>query len=144
MGAPPVGQRVCGGGGGGQLGSNVKKPIVEKERIWRPVVARRSDFSIYLPWSTHECGSFKDNVVRISHLCKDLHMYRRCWHGGVSSGSRDPPPPLQRLFWGFFACQYMKIPTDLDPNPPLRRILAQNPPFKEFLDPPLGVTYFLT
>ena len=36
-----------------------------------------------------------------------------------------------------FACQYMKIPTDLDPKPPLRRILAQNPPFKEFLDPPL-------
>ena len=38
------------------------------------------------------------------------------------------------------ACQYMKIPTDLDPNPPppLRRILAQNPPPpKEFLDPPL-------
>ena len=34
----------------------------------------------------------------------------------------------------------MKIPTDLDPNPPpLRRILAQNPPFKEFLDPPLGI-----
>ena len=32
----------------------------------------------------------------------------------------------------------MKIPTDLDPKPPLRRILAQNPPFKEFLDPPLG------
>ena len=34
----------------------------------------------------------------------------------------------------------MKIPTDLDPRPPpLRRILAQNPPpLKEFLDPPLG------
>ena len=44
-----------------------------------------------------------------------------------SSGSR-----------GFFlACQYMKIPTDLDPKPPLRRILAQNPALKEFLDPPL-------
>ena len=28
----------------------------------------------------------------------------------------------------FCACQYMKIPTDLDPKPPLRRILAQNPP----------------
>ena len=44
--------------------------------------------------------------------------------------------PLQRL-GVFCACQYMKIPTDLDPKPPLRRILAQNPPFKEFLDPPL-------
>ena len=33
----------------------------------------------------------------------------------------------------------MKIPTDLDPKPPLRRILAQNPPppVKEILDPPL-------
>ena len=32
----------------------------------------------------------------------------------------------------------MKIPTDLDPKPPLQRILAQNPPpLKEFLDPPL-------
>ena len=32
----------------------------------------------------------------------------------------------------------MRIPTDLDPNPPPpRRILAQNPLFKEFLDPPL-------
>ena len=49
------------------------------------------------------------------------------------------PPPLQRLFFFFFACQY-NIPTDLDPKPPLRRILAQNPPpppLKEFLDPPL-------
>ena len=31
----------------------------------------------------------------------------------------------------------MKIPTDLDPKLPLRRILAQTPPLKEFLDPPL-------
>ena len=38
------------------------------------------------------------------------------------------PPPFRG--WFFFACQYMKIPTDLDPNPPppLRRILAQNTP----------------
>ena len=39
----------------------------------------------------------------------------------------------------------MKIPTDLDPKPPLRRILAQNPPppFKELLDPPLILQYVL-
>ena len=48
----------------------------------------------------------------------------------------NPPPPSEVVFF-FFACQYMKIPTDLDPKPRLRRILAQNPPFKEFLDPPL-------
>ena len=66
--------------------------------------------------------------------------------GGGSSGSRGggglgglPPPPSEVLFLFFFACQYMKIPTNLDPNPPpFRRILAQNPPLKEFLDPPLG------
>ena len=46
--------------------------------------------------------------------------------GGGGGGGRGVNPP----FRGFvlFACQYMKIPTDLDPNPPLRRILAQNPP----------------
>ena len=59
---------------------------------------------------------------------------------GSRGGGRGFNPPLQR-FLGFFACQYMKIPTGLDPNPPpppLRRILAQNPPpVKEFLDPPL-------
>ena len=67
----------------------------------------------------------------------------------TSSGSRGggglgglTPPPFRGVF--VVACQYMKIPTDLDPNPPpppLRRILAQNtpppPPVKEFLDPPL-------
>ena len=36
----------------------------------------------------------------------------------------------------------MKIPTNLDLKPPpLRRILAQNPPFKEFLDPALMYVY---
>ena len=57
-----------------------------------------------------------------------------------------PPPPLQRVFF-FFACQYMKIPTDLDPNPPppFEEFWPRTPPpLKEFLDPPLyspmGVT----
>ena len=58
----------------------------------------------------------------------------------VSSGSRGGGGFRGFVFLVFFACQYMKIPTVLDPNPPpLRRILAQNPPFKEFLDPPLRV-----
>ena len=53
--------------------------------------------------------------------------------GGGGRGFNPPPP--QRFF--FFACQYMKIPADLDPNPPPRRIPAQNPPppLEEFLDP---------
>ena len=38
------------------------------------------------------------------------------WGGGL-----HPPQSV------FFACQYMKIPADLDPTPPL----------EEFLDPPL-------
>ena len=33
---------------------------------------------------------------------------------GVGLGGL-PPPPLRGVF---FACQYMKIPLDLDPNPP--------------------------
>ena len=44
--------------------------------------------------------------------------------GGGGGGVRGFNPPLQRLFF-FFACQYMKIPTDVEPK---RRILAQNPP----------------
>ena len=40
-------------------------------------------------------------------------------------GVRGFKPPSE-LF--FFACQYMKIPKDLDPKPPL----------EEFLGPPLG------
>ena len=66
------------------------------------------------------------------------------YYDEYSSGSRGGggvrgfKPPFRGFF---FACQYMKIPTDLDPKPPLRRILAQNPPFKEFLDPPLEYTH---
>ena len=47
------------------------------------------------------------------------------------------PPPSEVVF--VFACQYMKIPVDLDPKHPPRRIPAQNPPppLEEFLDPPL-------
>ena len=59
-----------------------------------------------------------------------------------SSGSRGgfrgfKPPPLQRVF--FFACQYMKIPTDLDPipPPPSKNSGPEPPTHKEFLDPPL-------
>ena len=61
--------------------------------------------------------------------------------GSRGGGFRGFKPPPSDVFFFFFACQYMKIPTDLDPKPPLRRILAQNPPFKEFLDPPLYYYY---
>ena len=30
--------------------------------------------------------------------------------------------------WCFFACQYMKIPADLDPNPPLKNSGPEPPP----------------
>ena len=64
--------------------------------------------------------------------------------GGGGLGGLTPPPPFRGCFLFFFACQYMKIPTDLDPNPPppFRRILAQNPPF-EFLDPPLYIYIYI-
>ena len=53
-------------------------------------------------------------------------------------GVRGFKPPLQRGFFFFFACQYMKIPTDLDPKPPFGELWPRTPPpFKEFLDPPL-------
>ena len=56
---------------------------------------------------------------KINYRIKPLYLSSRS-RGGA---------PLQRFFF-CFACQYMKIPTDLDPNPPppLRRILSQNPP----------------
>ena len=42
------------------------------------------------------------------------------------------------FFWGGGACQYMKIPTDLDPKPPFEEFWPRTPPpLKEFLDPPL-------
>ena len=34
----------------------------------------------------------------------------------IQGGVGGLPPPPQSFF--FFACQYMKIPADLDPNPP--------------------------
>ena len=72
---------------------------------------------------SYTLSKFKDEAVSVADP------------GGVGGLN----PPLQRLFFVFFACQYMKIPMDVDPKPPLRRILAQNPPFKEFLDPPLSL-----
>ena len=63
-----------------------------------------------------------------------------------SSGSRGGgglgglTPPFRGCFLCFFACQYIKIPTDLDPNPPPFEEFwprTPPPPFKEFLDPPL-------
>ena len=60
--------------------------------------------------------------------------------GGGELGGLPPPPPFRGFFLFFFACQYMKIPTDLDPNPPPP---SKNsgpeppPPFKEFLRRPI-------
>ena len=48
--------------------------------------------------------------------------------GGGGLGGLTPPPPPSEVVFVLFACQYMRIPTDLDPKPRLRRILAQNPP----------------
>ena len=44
--------------------------------------------------------------------------------GGV--GGLTPPPPSEVFF--FFACQYMKIPADLDPNPPPPKNSGPEPP----------------
>ena len=38
-----------------------------------------------------------------------------------------PPPPF-RGFCCFFACQYMNIPTDLDPHPPFEEFWPRTPP----------------
>ena len=54
-------------------------------------------------------------------------------------GGRGFKPPF-RGFLFFFACQHMKIPTDLDPTPPPFEEFwprTPPPPLKEFLDPPL-------
>ena len=60
------------------------------------------------------------------HACMYVCMYVSVAdpEGG---GVRGLKPPF-RVFFFFLACQYMKIPTDPNPPPPLRRILAQNPP----------------
>ena len=93
------------------------------KQMWSEVCRKKSR----LPGSRRTSG--------VVHLSFSSHFHRTNMAGIVhcSSGSRGGgrgfnPPPLQRLFLFFFACQYMKIPTDLDPKPPLRRILAQNPP----------------
>ena len=82
--------------------------------------------------STTKRIQFLSYKVMISNLRVLLRPLRNVHY-------RRPPNLLvyqqQRIQRGgglgfFFACQYMKIPTDLDPKPPLRRILAQNPPLK--------------
>ena len=78
-----------------------------------------------------------EKATTVTLACCHLHNFLRK-KVGVYVTVADPGggglgglnPPLQRLVFLFFACQYMKIPTDLDPKPPLRRILAQNPPVK--------------
>ena len=54
-------------------------------------------------------------------------------------GGRGLPPPPRF----FFACQYIKIPADLDPNPPPPPLKNYGPepppPLEEFLDPPLHI-----
>ena len=58
--------------------------------------------------------------------------------GGGGLGGLNPP---SEVFFKIFACQYMKIPTDLDlpPPPPFEEFWPRTPPppLKEFLDPPL-------
>ena len=76
--------------------------------------------------------SIKSHYLYMQVINADIYISS----SGSRGGFRGFNPPFRGVF--FFACQYMKIPTDLDPKPPLRRILAQNPPpLKEFLDPPL-------
>ena len=56
--------------------------------------------------------------------------------GGGGGGVRGFKPPLRGVF--FLACQYMKIPMDLDPKPPPSKNSVPEPhPLEEFLDPPL-------
>ena len=58
----------------------------------------------------------------------------RCSSGSRGGGVGGVNPPFRGCF---FACQYMKILTDLDPTPPPSKNSGPEPPLKEFLDPPL-------
>ena len=92
-------------------------------------VPRGMSSSLIPPWRFQDraCWSAKSRpAVRLTysqalvrhkiHVCPNLYQWRIQGGGGVSGVT--PPPPPQRLFFFFFACQYMKIPADLDPNPP--------------------------
>ena len=57
-----------------------------------------------------------------------------CMYSSGSRGVGGLTPPSEVFF---LACQYMKIPTDLDPNPPPLEEFWPRTPLKEFLDPPL-------
>ena len=79
------------------------------------------------------CGDLKKTAIeREAPLSKGrLGMYLCTYmqwriQGGGVRGFNLPPPEC------VFACQYMKIPADLDPNPP---------PLEDFLDPPLTCVY---
>ena len=50
--------------------------------------------------------------------------------------------PFRGLF--YFACQYMKIPADLDPTPLKNSCPELPPPLEKFVDPPLEYTEILT
>ena len=61
-----------------------------------------------------------------------LDTYTRS--GGSGGGGRGFKAPSEVVF---FACQYMKIPADLDPTPLEEFRSRTSPPPEEFLDPPL-------
>ena len=103
----------------------------------------------YIAYRYSTFRSKAQNTVKYSLLC--TCQCQRLVSGYNSGGSmgvwvRGFNPPSGFFF---FACQYMKIPTDLDPNPPPPKNSGPEPPprpppppppAKEFLDPSLYKT----
>ena len=90
-------------------------PLISYSR-WLPVLPP------VVATSTNICpqlGSTSSACAWIDASATHTTVWPNQWRiqGGGGGRGFNPPPP-QRLVFFFFACQYMKIPRVLDPNPP--------------------------
>ena len=119
--------------------------------VWSPHVPLGETIGYLYVYKIIICGFLSSKTViwqfsfttwrfAYCYVCTSNQTQHQCCTGtifpvadpGVGGlGGLTPP----RLF--FFACQYMKIPVDLDPTPPPPTLKNSGLPPEEFLGPPL-------
>ena len=80
------------------------------------------------------------STARTVYVRSSLYLSRcQLWNKLYMHAAADPGGGGGNPSEFFFACQYMKIPADLDPKPLLLKEFGpRTPPPEEFLGPPLS------